>query len=61
MESEFWLTVYGVGELVRKMLIGISYGIAHQRSNKRGRGSPSEDYIQCDGYNLAHTSFWHSH
>ncbi len=44
-------------ELVRKMLIGISYGIAHQRSNKRGRGSPSEDYIQCDGYNLAHTSF----
>ncbi len=57
MESEFWLTVYGVGELVRKMLIGISYGIAHQRSNKRGRGSPSEDYIQCDGYNLAHTSF----
>lgn len=34
-----------------------------QRSNKHGRGSPSEGLIQCDGYNLAHASldsFWHS-
>ncbi len=53
--SEFWLAIYGIGELVRKVLIGISYGVANQRSNKRGCRSPSEDRIQYDvsGFILA--------